>query len=83
MSSSMLPASQRKHILKEVGDKCLLINAMEWGKRRWPSTDYYAELGQTAYFSRAYAQRPPEDLYDDLAAQFQMVSKILRKCRAS
>ena len=83
MSSSMLPASQRKHILKEVGDKCLLINAMEWGKPRWPSSNYYADLGTTAYMSRAYIMRPPEDVFDDLAYEFQNATKILRKCRIS
>lgn len=81
LSSQTMPTPVKKDMLKSIGDECLLIDAMEWGKRRWPSNDYYAELGQTAYFSRAYAQIPPEDLYDDLAAQFQLVSRILRKCR--
>jgi hypothetical protein len=36
-----------------------------------------------AYLNRAYAERPPEDLYDDLALEFQTATRILRKCRIS
>lgn len=83
MSSTALPITQRKVILKEVGDECLLINAMEWNKRRWPSDTYYAELGQTAYVNCAYASRPVEEVFDDLAVTFDTATKILRKCRIS
>lgn len=81
LASNMLPVSQRKTVLKEVGDECLLINSMEWGKGRWPSNNYYTDLGQTAYMSRAYIVRPPEGLFDDLAYDFETATKILRKCR--
>ena len=83
LSSNMLPVAQRKGILKEVGDECLLINSMEWGKTRWPSNSYYADLGQTAYMSRAFVVRPPEGLFDDLAYEFETATKILRTCRIS
>jgi hypothetical protein len=83
MACSQLPITQRKQVLKEVGDECLLINAMEWNKRRWPSDRYYSELGQAAYVSRAYAVRPVEDVFDDLAVEFDSATKILRKCRIS
>lgn len=83
MACATLPVSQRKDVLKAVGDECLLINAMEWNRRRWPSDNYYAELGQTAYVSRAYVVRPIEDVFDDLAVEFNTATKILRKCRIS
>jgi hypothetical protein len=81
LSSVNLPVKAKKELLKNVGDECLLINSMEWGKHRWPTEIYYADMGQMAYVSRAYAERPPEDLYDDLAYEFQTATKILRKCR--
>jgi len=83
MSSVNLPVKAKKELLKNVGDECLLINSMEWGKSRWPTEVYYADMGQMAYVSRAYAERPPEELFDDLAYQFQTATRILRKCRAS
>ena len=83
LASNIKPVSQRKAILKEVGDECLLINAMEWGKSRWPSNTYYADLGQTAYMNRAYVQRPPESLFDDLAYEFENATRVLRKCRTT
>jgi hypothetical protein len=83
MASANLPIAQRKVLLKDVGDECLLINAMEWNKRRWPSNSYYAEMGQMAYMNRAFAVRPVEDIYDDLSMEFTTVTQVLRKCRIS
>ena len=83
LTSANLPIAQRKVLLKDVGDECLLINAMEWNKRRWPSNNYYAEMGQMAYMNRAFAVRPVEDIYDDLSMEFTTVTQVLRKCRIS
>jgi hypothetical protein len=83
MASSQLPVSQRKQILKAVGDECLLINAMGWNQRRWPTDTYYAELGCTAYMTRAYVQLPVEEVFDNLASEFTTATKVLRKCKIS
>lgn len=83
LSAQNLPVQARKELLKSVGDECLLINSMEWGKHRWPTEVYYSDMGQMAYMSRAYAEHPSEDLYDDLAYEFQTATRILRKCRVS
>lgn len=81
LESTLKPVSQRKTILKQVGDECLLINSMEWGKGKWPTTSYYADMGQMAYINRAYSGVPAESLYDDLAYEFQTATNVLRKCR--
>lgn len=83
LSANNLPISLRKEELKAVGDECLLINSMGWGITRWPSATYYADIGQTAYMSRAYVENPPEGLFDDLAYEFQTATKILGKCKIS
>jgi len=83
LSASSLPVSSRKEIFKSVGDECLLINSMGWGNNRWPSQSYYLDMGQMAYMSRAYADNPPEGLFDDLAYEFQTATKILGKCKIS
>lgn len=83
LESIAKPVSQRAPILKEVGDECLLIHSMEWGKSRWPTTHYYEEMGQSAYVSRAFIKNPPDMLFDDLAVEFKTVTKILRNCRPS
>ena len=81
LESTNKPITQRKEILKAVGDECLLIHSMEWGRPRWPTSTYYADMGQMAYMNRAFIVRPPEDLYDDLAFGFQNATRVLRKCR--
>ena len=81
LESTQKPIRLREKLLKEVGDECLLVHSMEWGKRRWPSDTYYHDMGQTAYVTRAFLKNPPEALYDDLAMDFDLVTKILRNCR--
>ena len=83
LSASNLPVTSRKEVFKSGGDECLLIHSMDWGKSKWPSSTYYADMGTMAYMNRAYAGRPPEGLFDDLAFEFQTATKILRKCRIS
>lgn len=83
MSSINLPITTRKEILKSVGDECLLINAMGWGRMRWPTNTYYVEIGQMAYSTRAFVVMPPEDIYDTLAVEFNTVTKILQQCKIS
>ena len=83
LASNVMPVPQRKQVLKEIADECLLINAMEWNKRRWPSNSYYAEIGQTAYINRAFVVRPAEDIFDDMALEFNNATQILRRCRVS
>jgi hypothetical protein len=83
LESNTKPKVLRKRILQSVGDECLLIHSMEWGKSRWPATDYYQTLGQSAYATRAYLDIPAEVLFDELAADFQLATKILGKCRNS
>jgi hypothetical protein len=80
LESTHKPITQRKALLKEIGDECLLINSMEWGKNRWPSSSYYSDIGVTAYMNRAYVERPPEAIYDELAYDFELATKILRRC---
>lgn len=79
--STHKPLPNRKDIYKQVGDECLLIHSMGWGKSRWPSKDYYANLGQVAYTNRAFVEMPPDELFDELSLSFDLASKILRKCK--
>lgn len=83
LSATTMPLAVRKEELKAVGDECLLINSMGWGSPRWPSKTYYADIGQAAYMSRAYAENPPDGLFDDLAYEFSLATKILSCCKAS
>lgn len=81
LESTSEPVTKRIPLLEEVGNECLLVHSMEWGKARWPTETYYQEMGQTAYTTRAFIKNPPDMLYDDLAMEFSTATKILRRCR--
>lgn len=81
MEGTRLPIEQRKKVLSSVADECLLINGLELSKNRWPSNNYYKEMGCLAYDQVAYTERPPDIFYVELADKFNLISKVLNKCK--
>jgi hypothetical protein len=78
-----LPKEQKRVMLQSAADECLLINGFELAKSRWPSNDYYKDMGTLAYDQIAYIERPPDSFYINIAENFSLLSKILSKCKAS
>jgi len=83
MSGAKLPTLQKKTTLLSAAEECLLIDGLELAKSRWPTTTYYANLGQIAYDQLAYTQRPPDEFYINVASNFMLLSKILNKCKVA
>ncbi len=81
MQSVSLPKHQKKTILLPVAEECLLINGLELAKNKWPTNNYYAEMGQMAYDNLAYADNPVDIFYTNLANNFKLLSSILNKCK--
>lgn len=76
-----LPKQQKRTMLQSAADECLLINGLELAKNRWPSNDYYVDMGTLAYDQIAYIDRPPDDFYIEIARNFKLISNILKKCK--
>lgn len=81
LQSVNLPSEQKKSQLISVADECLLIDGLGLAKNRWPSNNYYKDMGMIAYDQVAYTERPPDTFFIDLAKNFSVVSKVLNKCR--
>lgn len=81
LTSLQMPNDKRKEVIKDVADECLLINGFELGKRKWPTENYYVDMGRLAYSNVAYIERPPEMFYEDLAKKFTLISKVIRKTK--
>jgi hypothetical protein len=71
---------ERRKIFNEVGDECLIINSFGYGKNRWPTQNYYKDMGTLAYDQTAHTNDPPDDLFIELAKNFTLISKVLNKC---
>jgi hypothetical protein len=72
----------RKHHLQEIAQECMLIDGLELNSRRWPSKEYYIDMGRLALEQRAWINRPPELFYERLAYDFKNISKILHEVKA-
>ena len=81
MKSVRLAPAQKRNALLPVAEECLLITGLELSKRRWPSENYYIDMGRTAYYEVADLDRPADALYTSLAENFTLLSKVINKCK--
>lgn len=82
LHGASLPKQQKKSMLQSAADECLLINGLELAKSKWPTNNYYKDMGTLAYDQIAYIERPPDDFYIKIAENFTLLSKVLNKCKA-
>lgn len=73
----------RRDQLQEIAEECLLIDGLRLNCRRWPSHNYYTEMGQMALGYRAWSQRPPELIYDRFAYLFPKLTLIVGQLRST
>lgn len=81
MSSLNKTGEIRKQHLQKVAEECILIDGLELNSRRWPSQNYFVEMGKVALGYRAYAQRPPELFYEQIARNLNDISKVLHRIK--
>ena len=81
LSGMQMPKEQKKSVLKEVADECLLIDGLSLGKNRWPSVRYYQDIGKIAYSNVAYITNPPETFFEELASNFSLISTVIGKIK--
>ena len=81
MSSLNKTGEVRKQHLQKVAEECILIDGLELNSRRWPSQNYFVEMGKVALGYRAYAERPPELFYETVAKNLENISKVLHRIK--
>lgn len=76
-------SDKRKKQLEQIAEECILIDGLELNSRRWPTKNYYSDMGKLALEHRAWTDRPPELFYEKVASQFTMISDVLHKIKLS
>jgi hypothetical protein len=71
----------KKQKLKEVADECVLIDGLDLNSRRWPTKDYYINMGKLAFENLAWLNRPPELFYEKVIYYMNDISKILHSIK--
>lgn len=71
----------KKQHLEKVAEECVLVDGLELNTRRWPSKNYYRDMGRIAFEQRAWLHRPPELFYERLAYYLNDISKVLHKLK--
>lgn len=81
MTSLNKTGETKKQHLQKVAEECILIDGLELNSRRWPSKNYFVEMGKVALGYRAYAERPPELFYETVAKNLENISKVLHRIK--
>jgi hypothetical protein len=62
---------------RQIGDSCLFVDAWDVNRARLVNDNYYEQLGQAAYAYAATASRPIEELFNRIAREFTLLSRVL------
>lgn len=81
LTAQQLPRSQRQPILRTVGEECLFIDAWQIKQPRWPSPQYFQDMGEIAFGMASTATRPPDALLESVGTNFRTLSRVLRTAR--
>lgn len=71
----------RKQQLQKVAEECILIDGLDLNCRKWPNQNYFVDMGKIALGYRAYAERPPELFYENIANNMNKISKVLHRIK--
>jgi hypothetical protein len=70
--------AKTKDDYRDIGDSCLLVDAWDVKRAQLVERQYYEKMGQIAYARAAIATRPADELFDRIARQFGLLSRVLR-----
>lgn len=75
--------SVRKDHFKQIAEECLLIDGFKLNSRKWPTNNYFKDMGIIALEHRAYSERPPELMYERIASKFDEMSYLLNRLKTN
>ena len=86
LSAIELTGSSGNHVLRNVGDQCLLISGLfpERVLRKNVSLNYLISIGQQAYYTLAFARQPfaiDTELFEKLGVNFIGLMDVLHTMR--
>ena len=79
MEAMSLPGFQKKQSMVAVGDECLFVWGFGIKKNKWPSKNYYFDMGRISYGNAAIAIQPDDPLYYHLEQNFAIMGKVLNQ----
>ena len=80
MMTAMQTPRERDRHLAEVADICLFYDSFKIKQRRWPTANYYKDMGTTAY-GMAYVVGN-NDVYSQLESNFTLCSRVLANMKS-
>lgn len=73
--------AKTKDDYRQIGDSCLFVDAWDVRRARLVDALYYEKLGQVAYAYAAAVSRPVDELFEQVARNFRLLSRVLRELK--
>lgn len=73
--------AKTKDDYRHIGDSCLFVDAWDVRRARLVNANYYERLGQVAYSYAAAVSRPVDELFEQVARNFHLLSRVLRELK--
>lgn len=81
LTAQGLFGSHKQGVMRTIGEECLFIDSWELKQRKWPTTDYFANLGSIAFGIASNIGRPPDELLGLASTNFNTMSKVLKNVK--
>jgi len=81
MTAQTKPGLTKRIELRNVGEEFLFIDAWEFKQRRWPSPNYFKDMGSIAFGMASVATRPIDTTLELVSEHFTTMSHVLRQVR--
>ncbi len=66
---------------RQIGDSCLFVDAWDVKRAKLVEQNYYEKMGQIAYSYAALVTKPVDELFDRVAKEFGLLSRVLRQMK--
>lgn len=81
MSAQSSPGLTKRIELRNVGEECLFIDAWQIKQAKWPSQNYFSNMGEIAFGMASLATEPVDELLEQVSTNFRRMSMVLRYAR--
>lgn len=81
LSAQHKPGLTKRIELRTVGEECLFIDAWQIKQSKWPSQNYFSNMGEIAFGMASIATQPVDALLEQVSTNFKRMSMVLRHAR--
>jgi len=81
LTAQSLFGTRRANALQDIGEECLFIDGWQIKNSKWPTKQYFADMGEIAFGMASTSTNPANELLEMASNNFKIMSSVLRTAR--